>query len=132
MSARDLLERAEKIERKISKLNGKAKKKAQMQMYHLRHRAKKLKLVKPIFSPKALKTYAAKVPAAVDKAMKRFDKNQGILPGFLNQISNMRIEELVAEKIFNALKIGVSRAQEVTAPAEDGSVDVVPDFSKTV
>lgn len=37
------------------------------------------------------------------KKQKNFDKNQGILPGFLSQLNHVRIEELVAEKLFQSI-----------------------------
>lgn len=40
------------------------------------------------------------------KASKKFDKNQGFIPGFLAQMNMVRVEELIADKVFNAIKTG--------------------------
>ena len=73
----------------------------------------KSKLTK--YESKAIQRVAKSIPAQVRKAQAKFDKAQGILPGFLRTLNNARVEELVAEKIFQALRESLHSA---TAPAK--------------
>lgn len=49
-----------------------------------------------------------KAGAKGERFKHKVDPNQGFLPTFVNQLDMVRIEELVAEKIFNELKSSIS------------------------
>jgi hypothetical protein len=104
----DLLAQAEKIKKQIDsgKISGKATlKKAKYKMYNLRYRAGQIsKKSKAASEPKAKEVKAVKTKKV--KASKLANPDQGILPGFLSQMNMVRIEELVAEKVFSAIKTG--------------------------
>ncbi len=125
MSKKEMLSEAAKLERKINggKLTAKAKKKAQQRMYSLRYLANKSD--KPKAKPKSKAngkptwTNARILGKARKLKQPEFSSKQGILPGFLSETLNARIEELVAEKIFQALQRGVQ--------AQAAQVEVVDD-----
>src|SRR5262245_46404057 len=90
----ELLSKAAKLEKQIKagKIHGKAKlKKARWQVCNYRWRAKK------------------------------FDKNQGYLPGFLNQMPIVRMEELVAQATFEKVKYGRVRTSTLKQIVEVGA-----------
>lgn len=94
-----LLEEAQRLGNAID--GGKFKTKsgryaAQLRMYRLRYRAKK---ARPAGAPKQLK---AKSPV----------KNQGFIPGFLSGLDHVRIEEIIADKIFKKIEKTVDEKLE--------------------
>ena len=100
MSKEKLLATAAQIEKLIEsgKITGKAAlKKARYKMYNCRYRANKASKASPKVKaePKAKRGVKAK-----------FDANQGFLPNFLKQMDLVRVEELVAQKVFDAIKTG--------------------------
>lgn len=105
----ELLNEADKIKKDLTsgKITGKKTiQAAKYKMYNLRYRASKAnekteKVEEPVVVKKAQKI--SKVKA---KASKLANSDQGILPGFLPQMNIVRVEELVADKIFNAIKKG--------------------------
>lgn len=141
----DLLAQAEKIKKQIDggKITGPKKiKSARYKMYNLKYRAKQLGMKsKAASEPKAKVAKQAKVAkieegTIVSKKAKGFDRDQGILPNFLAQMNMVRIEELVAEKIFSAIKTGavVIKLDEVIsaavpAPAEKSAEVATEDFT---
>lgn len=54
---------------------------------------------------KAIKK-AVRLANAMSKKKEKFNPNQGFIPGFLKQMNMVRVEELVAQKIFEAFKSG--------------------------
>ncbi|CAB4150004.1 hypothetical protein UFOVP558_58 [uncultured Caudovirales phage] len=119
MSKTEMLAEAAKIQKQLEsgKLKGKAIQKAKYRMYNLRYRAgQKAKKANAASEPKGKitkaeikkigKTVGPTLAAASKKAMAKFNKDQGFLPGFLQQMNMVRIEELIADKIFNAIKTG--------------------------
>lgn len=86
-AVREMMKEADQIKKKIDsgKLKGKALQAAKYRYYNLRYRANK------------------KVKAETSKRKQLLSK-QAFLPEFLSQMSMVRIEELVAEKVFNEVK----------------------------
>lgn len=98
---KQMLEEADQIAANIEagKVRGKvALKKARGRMYNLRHRAKR-KIDKFVLS-KAEKAQIKKGGRAIAKEAERLKMGQGFLPEFLPQMDVVRIEELVAQKLF--------------------------------
>lgn len=94
---KDMLDEASQIEANLEtgKYRGKkAIKYAKWKMYNLRWRAAK-------------RTEKAKV-----KKAPKVDAAQGILPNFLPQMDVVRIEELVAERIFNEMIKRISKEEK--------------------
>lgn len=127
-----LLADAAKIEKQIKsgKITGKKTlKSAKYKMYNLRYRAGQLdKKSKAASEPKAKAVKAVKTKKV--KASKLSNPDQGILPNFLSQMNMVRIEELVADRVFQAIKTG-----EMTLTAADQkqvvteAIDFAPVFS---
>lgn len=87
----DMLAEVAKIEKQLAsgKLKGKAKQKAVYRKNNLKYRAKKKDETK----------------AKVRKARaKKVNPDQGFLPSFLSQLSTVRIEEMIADRAFKAIK----------------------------
>lgn len=83
------------------KLKGKALENAKKYYYWASWKAKQ---------PKVKKT--AKVTKGKPKNKQvRFDPKQGILPNFLSQLNTVRIEEMVAERIFQAISENIKNSQ---------------------
>lgn len=102
----DLLAEAAKIEKRIAsgKIPGKAKlKKEQQKMHSLRWRAKKAK--------GSTVVAAVKVKA---KAEKPIDPKQGFIPGFLAQLDVVKIQEMIADRAFLAMKDALEESLGVT------------------
>lgn len=96
-----------------------AKKKKHMLNFKIRHFKAKGKKSNPTESAQLQMDDAAfaKVAAKADKlAAKRKSEQpkviQGVLPGFLGNLNNARIEEMVAEKIFQHVATAVDAALE--------------------
>lgn len=92
-SKQDLLAEAAKLEKQIEagKFSGKKRAKMMHKKNYLRFRARKSK------SNTAIKVKKA-------KALKPVDPKQGFIPGFLAQLNTVRIEELIADRAFQAMK----------------------------
>lgn len=98
----ELLKIAADLTKKIEsgKLKGKALHKAKKRAYWAKWRAGEV-------GQRYVKGSNAKPRKSKAKA---FNKDQGILPGFLSQLNTVRIEELVAERMFNALAEGLKHS----------------------
>jgi hypothetical protein len=97
----ELLYEADRIKRdlKSGKISGKKHiKAAKYKMYNLRYRANKVKAEKEVVVKKSQKIEKVKA--------KKVNPGQGFLPGFLPQMNMVRVEELVADKLFKAIKSG--------------------------
>lgn len=94
-SKQELLKIAADLTKKIDsgKLKGKALHKAKKRVYWAKWRAGKV-------GQQHVKGATSKPRKSKAKPI---IKEQGILPGFLSQLNTVRIEELVAERMFNAL-----------------------------
>lgn len=87
-----LLDEAARIEKQLDggKIKGKTSQaKFRMKMHNLRWRASKK-------SEKAAKAKAPKIPKVA--------KGQGILPGFLDQLTDVRVDEMVRELLFKRIE----------------------------
>lgn len=119
----DLLDQAEKIKKQLDsgKITGKKTiQAAKYKMYNLRYRAgQKAKKSKAASEPTVVVKKAAKIKKI--KASKLANPEQGILPNFLSQMNMVRIEELVAEKVFNAIKVG-----SMTITLDDSKIASAP------
>ena len=124
-SRKSLLEEAAGIEKQIEKGKIKGKKTlkdARWKISHLKWRAKKkaAKAAEKRDNSKIAKDVTKSVSRAVkspsfkkvlkniekSKKKQKFNPDQGFIPGFLSQMNMVRVEELVAEKIFQAFKSG--------------------------
>lgn len=96
-SKNELLKRAKKVKAKIDRgnLKGTALKKARGQYYNLNYRASKANMTE---------VHARRKPRISKRGRKHeFVPEQGFLPSFLSQQSLVRIEEMVANRIFESL-----------------------------
>lgn len=109
------------LEKTSKKLKGKAAVKAKRRLSRIKRRLSKLKgrnakanqMAKDTTKRlnRATKKAAPEIKRVlknIDKSKKKqaFNKDQGFIPGFLKQMNMVRVEELVADKLFAAIKTG--------------------------
>ena len=109
------------LEKTSKKLKGKAAVKAKRRLSRLKRRIAKAKNTKrqdkklAKDTTKSLNRAMKKAAPAIKRVLKNidkskkkqaFNKDQGFIPGFLKQMNMVRVEELVADKLFAAIKTG--------------------------
>lgn len=105
----ELLKQSAKLLKDVEsgKIRGTEKKfRARKKAAHLKWQAKQ------VSSTKAKKTSKTKI------AKREFDASQGFLPNFLKSMNMVRVEELVAEKLFRTL-LGTTSVQTTLTNAEN-------------
>lgn len=106
----ELLDRAEAVKKTFPKLKGAKLKSAKYAYYNLRYRASKAGNGKAAAPAKKAKRKAVRRRAA----SQAFNPDQGFLPKFLAQMNMVRIEEMVADRLFRevASQIGLEVASK--------------------
>lgn len=102
---KQMIDEADQIAANIEtgKVRGKAAlKKARYRMYNLRYRA-------------SLKKDAKKL------RKKKIAKDQGFLPGFLQTLDMIRVEEMIAQKVFEAMKADKKASKKQYIEFVDGT-----------
>ena len=135
VTAKQLVERMRASQKAVDsgKLKGWPLQQAKNNVTSIRYRLKKLKSPKPV-NVKTKKSSDPKIPLVTIKAKRKtkvaksapkhqFVQEQGFIPGFLKMMNMVKIEEMVAQKLFNEIKAQLegltAREVELAKVAED-------------